>query len=160
MGRANFTTVWALPVVLGWIGACSGSYQTASSDAGINGGTDASNDSATEADVGSQMADDAADEPAPTDSTCATMPHTACETCCAQIHAQGYQLGLQEAATCACPTCAGACATEYCASPPQDSQTGDACDTCFRGTSCPSQVQQECDQNADCVAYLACANCP
>jgi hypothetical protein len=63
-------------------------------------------------------------------------------------------------------TCATACATEFCANGSVTS-AGDACDTCLSaavdpdGGACSAALGSECTANADCNAYLTCADsCP
>lgn len=134
--------------------ACSGSYRGGSDGGGGEGGA---------ADA-SQEAGDASGAGDASDLTCTSQARAQCKLCCAQLHAGGYQKLLQYGATCACVNpggCQAQCATEFCANPPKDSQSGGACETCASNVGCGAQVSTACNNDATCKPYLTCAlACP
>jgi uncharacterized membrane protein YgcG len=150
-------------------GACSGGSSGGGSS-GSDGGT-SSGGSGSDAGPGDAPTPDAAQpdadaaQPDANADPCHTMTGAACTTCCNQQYSAGLRAFTTDVQTCDCGTsgpCASACATEFCAGKP--TATGDACDTCIRnsleqdaGGQCLASVASACEQNASCVAYLACA---
>jgi hypothetical protein len=113
---------------------------------------------------------DGADAGSPLDSgpsSCASNPSN-CIECCGTQDPSGYQIFLNDVGQCICTgsaPCASSCANEFCAGKPFSSQN-DPCQMCVQqntamGTTCYSQVKQECTSNATCQPFAACyLGCP
>jgi hypothetical protein len=99
------------------------------------------------------------------------MAQAQCVQCCANNHAAGYKSFYADVITCACTSggCLGnfeggtaSCTQLECTS----GSLGATCFACAQssisaGGLCESQVAAECQSNAQCVAYVDCANtCP
>jgi hypothetical protein len=93
-----------------------------------------------------------------------------CITCCQQAHSAGIGVVVNEIKACDCGTngaCQSQCATEYCANGTVAAGS-DPCDMCLASSlgtvdggatgPCYNQVNSACMGNADCAAYMACAN--
>jgi hypothetical protein len=82
---------------------------------------------------------------------------------------EGYNTAQTALTGCECGTsglCQSKCATEFCANPPANTTTGDACDTCLNtttdpdaGTGCYNAFASACQADPDCVTLYGQGGC-
>jgi hypothetical protein len=98
------------------------------------------------------------------DAACAAMTDAnACGTCCQNNHSAGASRWLSLVTTCECNTpgdCIFECSATFCANQNADTTCADCIEQNI-GSGQDCDVSPSCNANADCAAYVSCANnCP